>query len=62
MSAQVVVNETADGWDVHILHGDDVVVRTVGPRITVAVVPDDDDLPSQQPLSVTLEPPSVTSA
>ena len=57
MSAQVVVEQTPDGWDVHIVHGDDVVVRTVGPRITVAVVPDDDDTPPAQPLAVTLETP-----
>ena len=50
MSAQVVVKETADGWDVHITQADDVVVRTVGKRITVAIVPDDDP----QPLDVTL--------
>lgn len=52
MKAQVVVTQTADGWDVHVVHGDDVVVRTVGPRITVAIVPDDDDTPT--PLVVTL--------
>jgi hypothetical protein len=61
MSAQVVVTETADGWDVHITDAEDVVVRTVGKRITVAVVPDDDDNP--QPLAVTLgAPESVTKA
>jgi hypothetical protein len=53
MSAEVVTTQTADGWDVHITAADDVVVRTVGKRITVAIIPDDDDtLPV--PLDVTL--------
>ena len=61
MSAQVVVTETDGGWDVHITQADDVVVRTVGKRITVAIVPDDDDTP--QPLAVSLQPaPNVTAA
>ena len=52
MSAEVVIQQTADGWNVHIIHADDVVVRTVGPRITVAVVPDE----TTKPLDVTLAP------
>jgi hypothetical protein len=60
MSAEVVVSQTAEGWDVHITAADDVVVRTIGKRITVAVVPDDDDTPT--PLAVTLESPNGTSA
>ena len=58
MTAKVVIEQTADGWDVHITDAEDVVVRTVGPRITVAVVPDNDP----QPLAVTLgEPESVAA-
>ena len=57
MTAQVVVTQTADGWDVHITDAEDVVVRTVGPRITVAIVPDDDETP----LKVTLAPETVTA-
>jgi len=60
MAAQVVTTQTAEGWDVHITAADDVVVRTVGKRITVAIVPDDDDTPT--PLAVTLAPESVTAA
>ena len=51
MSAEVVVTQTADGWDVHITKADDVVVRTVGKRITVAVIPDET---AETPLAVTL--------
>lgn len=54
MSAQVVVKETAQGWDVHITDAEDVVVRTIDKRIVVAVVPDDDDQPAT-PLEVTLQ-------
>jgi hypothetical protein len=50
MTAEVVVTQTADGWDVHITKADDVVVRTVGKRITVAIVPDE----AETPLAVTL--------
>jgi hypothetical protein len=57
MSAEVVVTQTADGWDVHITHADDVVVRTVGKRITVAIIPDEEETP----LAVTLgQPETVT--
>lgn len=58
MSAQVVATKTADGWDVHVTAADDVVVRTVGERLTVAVVSDDDDTPTppMKPLDVTLDP------
>jgi hypothetical protein len=52
MSAKVVVTQTDEGWDVHITDAEDVVVRTMGKRITVAVIPDDDDTPT--PLAVTL--------
>lgn len=51
MSAKVVISETGEGWDVHITDAEDVVVRTVGPRITVAIVPDTDE---ETPLKVTL--------
>ena len=60
MSAEVVITQTADGWDVHITDAEDVVVRTVGARITVAVVPDEDV--TEEPLKVTLgEPETVTA-
>lgn len=60
MSAEVVVNQTADGWDVHITDAEDVVVRTIGKRITVAIIPDDDA--AEEPLRVTLgQPESVTA-
>ena len=52
MSAQVVATQTADGWDVHVTEAKDVVVRTIGKRLTVATVPDDDDTPT--PLAVSL--------
>ena len=51
-NTEVITKKTDGGWDVHVKHADDVVVRTIGKRITVAVVPDDDDTP--EPLSVTL--------
>ena len=60
MSAQAVVTETANGWDVHVTEAKDVVVRLFDNRITVAMIPDDDDTPT--PLAVTLAPESVTSA
>lgn len=53
MGAQVVVTQTDTGWDVHSTGGDDVVVRTEGARIVVAVTPDADDQP---PLAVSLAP------
>jgi hypothetical protein len=59
MSALVVVNQTTDGWNVHISAADDVVVRTIGKRITVAITPDDDDTPT--PLDVTLESPLTST-
>jgi hypothetical protein len=52
MTAEVFVTQTDEGWDVHITDAEDVVVRTMGKRITVAVIPDDDDTPT--PLAVTL--------
>ncbi len=58
MSALVTIVQTPDGWDVKVVNGENVVVRTVGPRITVAVVPDDDDTPTPQPLTVTLDEPA----
>jgi hypothetical protein len=61
MTAEVVVTQTADGWDVHITKADDVVVRTVGKRITVAVIPDDDTSP-ETPLAVTLGAPETVTA
>jgi hypothetical protein len=55
MSAEVNYKKTADGWDVHAVECKDVVVRIVGPRITVATIPDDDDTPTpEKPLAVTL--------
>jgi hypothetical protein len=55
MTAEVVTTQTDEGWDVHITDAEDVVVRTMGKRITVAIIPDDDDtLPVAQPLDVTL--------
>ena len=60
MSAQAVVTETPNGWDVHVTEAKDVVVRLYDNRITVAMIPDDDDPPT--PLAVTLAPESVTSA
>ena len=60
MAAKVVTTQTDEGWDVHITDAEDVVVRTMGKRITVAIIPDDDDTP--QPLAVTLgEPESVAA-
>jgi hypothetical protein len=55
MSARIVVEQTADGWNVTVTNGENVVVRTAGARVTVAVVPDDDDT-TTQPLDVTLQP------
>ena len=56
MAAQVDYKRTADGWDVHAVECKDVVVRTVGPRITVATIADDDDTPpATSPLSVGFE-------
>ena len=60
MSAQAVVTQTAGGWDVHVTEAKDVVVRIFDSRVTVAMIPDDDDTPT--PLAVTLEPPTTTSA
>ena len=51
----------ADGWDVHITQAEDVVVRTVGKRITVAIIPDDDDTPAQ-PLEVAFAAPESVTA
>jgi hypothetical protein len=63
MTAEVIATQTADGWDVHVTEAKDVVVRTIGKRLTVATIPDDDDTPAAvQPLGVTFEPPSTTSA
>jgi hypothetical protein len=50
---EVVIRKTDGGWDVHVTDADDVVVRTVGKRITVAVVPDD-DTSAGDPLNVSL--------
>ena len=60
MTAQVVITQTADGWEVHITDAEHVVVRTVGPRITVAIVPDEDEL--ETPLKVTLGTPETVTA
>ena len=61
MTAQVITTKTADGWDVHAVECKDVVVRTVGPRLTVATIADDDDV-TPVPLAVTLgEPESVAA-
>ncbi len=53
MSAEVVITQTATGWDVHSTGADDVVVHTEGPRIVVSVTPDSDDT---APLAVSLSP------
>jgi hypothetical protein len=62
MSAEVVYSRTADGWDVHAIDCKDVVVRTVGARITVATIADDETPPTETPLAVSLgEPETVTA-
>ena len=64
MAAEVVATQTADGWDVHVTEAKDVVVRSVGKRITIATIPDDDDTLAQ-PLGVAFEnspQTTVTSA
>ena len=53
MSAVVLIEETAKGWDVTVTDGDNVLIRTEGDKIYVSVAPDDDDKPS--PLDVTLK-------
>jgi hypothetical protein len=58
MSAHVEITETADGWYVVITDSVNTVVRTEGPRITVACTPDQD----VTPLAVNLAPPTQQEA
>jgi hypothetical protein len=53
MSAHVEITETTDGWYVVITDSVNTLVRTEGPRITVACTPDQD----ATPLDVSLGPP-----
>ena len=57
MSAVVTITENPDGWTVKITEAENAVIKTVGKRITVAVNPDDDDVPT--PLDVTFETSAV---
>lgn len=59
LPATITVKQTDDGWYVVVTNSENVVVRTSGPRITVASTPDDDSGNPEEPLSVTLGPVSV---
>jgi hypothetical protein len=54
MTAKVTIEQQATGWYVVVTDAENVVVKTEGPRITVASTPDTDDTP---PLQVGLSSP-----
>ena len=54
MSAHITIDQTPTGWRVEVTAGDQVIVETDGPRVAVAVHPDDDDT-AVKPLAVALE-------
>ena len=52
--AKVTITQTADGWDVDVLHAEHVVVSTTGKEIGVDVIPEDET--ASVPLDVSLAP------
>lgn len=54
MSAHIVADRTADGWNITVLEGDSVTVQTNGAEIRITVDPDDG---AAKPLEVTLDQP-----
>lgn len=53
MSAHISADQTPTGWRVEVTDGDDVIVETDGPNLSVTIRPENDDAPPT-PLDVTL--------
>jgi hypothetical protein len=54
MSAHITIDQTPTGWKIEVTEGDQVILETDGPRLALAVHPDDDDTPTK-PLDVQLQ-------